>query len=219
MKPLLVSVGALVSTAAFAQAAVDTLERLRSCSALPNPQRLECLERLSRELDQPPSTSAVAPRGKAAADWVVSETTSPVDYSPVAVATATSVAMDGAPLQLSIQCRGGRTDLVIASPMLTRRAEEYAVSYSANDGLPVSLPVAAAPSGSALAAKTDVMRLLNGLPAQGAFALRITARNGAVLEGRYALDSLRAVAERLARPCQWAASTRGSAPENRNRTR
>ena len=74
----------------------------------------------------------------AAANWIVSETTSPLDYTPVAIATAlSSGGPDRAILQLSIQCRGGRTDLVIMGPALIRRGENYVVSYSVNDGPPV----------------------------------------------------------------------------------
>ena len=55
----------------------------------------------------------------AADNWIVSETTSPLDYTPVAIATASSRGgPDGAIMQLSIQCRGGRTELVIGDPPL-----------------------------------------------------------------------------------------------------
>src|SRR5262249_36658864 len=49
---------------------------------------------------------AVPPSDK----WIISETTSPVDYSPVAIAIVSSNdAIWGLPMSLSIQCRGGRT--------------------------------------------------------------------------------------------------------------
>ena len=95
------------------------------------------------------SASAVAP---AADNWIVSETTSPLDYTPVAIATASSRAgPDGATMQLSIQCRGGRTELVIASPAVTRRAEDYVVSYAVNDSQPVVVAVGTAASGTGVA--------------------------------------------------------------------
>ena len=47
--------------------------------------------------------------------WVVSETTSPIDYSPVVIATATARgAPDGSGIKLSIACRGGKTSLVLS---------------------------------------------------------------------------------------------------------
>ena len=125
--------------APLAQGAGDAMEKLRACSLLAHAERLECLDKLSRDIAPPPRpaaspASAVAP---AADNWIVSETTSPVDYTPVAIATASSRGgPDGATMQLSIQCRGGRTDLVIGGPALTRRAEDYVVSYAVNDGQP-----------------------------------------------------------------------------------
>ena len=50
-----------------------------------------------------------APTGETAADnWIVSETTSPLDYTPVIIATASfAVSRANSPaMQLSIQCRG-----------------------------------------------------------------------------------------------------------------
>ena len=58
-----------------------------------------------------------ASTGEAAESWIVSETTSPLDYAPVIIAsTLSSDRANGQATQLSIQCRRGRTDLVIASP-------------------------------------------------------------------------------------------------------
>ena len=44
--------------------------------------------------------------------WVISQTTSPVDYSPIATATTISRKIAGSPeLRLSVRCRGGHTEL------------------------------------------------------------------------------------------------------------
>ena len=112
---------------------------------------------------------------------------------------------DGAPLQLSIQCRGGRTDLVIGGPALTRRAEDYLVSYGVNDGQPVVVAAGPSASGTGVAIKGNVVRLLASLPDRGEVAFRVTTRQGAALEGRYALAGLKIVLGRLAAPCKWPA--------------
>jgi hypothetical protein len=146
-------------------------------------------------------------------NWIVSETTSPVDYTPVAVATASySGGPDGATMQLSIQCRGGRTDLVIGGPALTRRGEDYVVSYGINDGQPVVVATGTSASGTGVAIKGDVVRLLASLPDQGEIAFRVNARQSAALEGRYALAGLKIVLGRLAVPCKWPAAA--GAPRN-----
>jgi hypothetical protein len=200
------------SAGALAQGGSDAMEKLRACSLLAQAQRLECLEKLSRDIAPPPTPRPAASRAPAADNWIVSETTSPLDYTPVAIATASaSDGPDGSPLQLSIQCRGGRTELVISGPALTRRAEDYLVSYGVNDGQPVVVATGTPASGTGVAVRGDVVRLLASLPDRGEVAFRVTTRQGAALEGRYALAGLKVVLERLAVPCKWPAG----APRNR----
>jgi hypothetical protein len=67
-------------------------------------------------------------------------------------------------------------------------------------------------SGTGLAVKGDVVRLLASLPDRGEVAFRVTARQGAALEGRYALASLKNVLNRLAVSCRWPAAA--GAPRN-----
>jgi hypothetical protein len=199
----------LAIAGARAQGAGDAMDKLRACSLLAPAERLDCLDKLSRDIGKAtPSPRAAAPSAPAAAapvdQWIVSETTSPIDYSPVAIATASSnAAPDGTVLQLSIQCRGGRTELVIGGPAVARRVEDYAVSYGVNDGPPVPVVVGAPASGTGVAIKGDVVRLLASLPDRGDIAFRVTARDGATLEGRYALAGLKTLRDRLAVPCKW----------------
>jgi len=205
----------MASATAFAQGAADALEKLRACSLLAPAERLECLDKLSREITPSPrAVASPAPKVAPAADnWIVSETTSPLDYTPVAIATASyGGGPDGAALQLSIQCRGGRTDLVIAGPALTRRGEDYVVSYVVDDGQPVVVAAGTPASGTGVAIKGDVVRLLASLPDRGDIAFRVTARQGPTLEGRYALAGLKIVLDRLAAPCKWPAAA--GAPRN-----
>jgi hypothetical protein len=198
----------LASAGALAQSGGDSMEKLRACLLLAQAERLECLEQLSRDIGPPPPprpaalpTLGVAP---AADNWVVSETTSPLDYTPVAVATASSGGgPDGAAMQLSIQCRGGRTDLVIGGPALTRRGEDYVVSYLVDDGQPVAVATGTPASGTGVAIKGDVVRLLASLPDRGNVSFRLADRQGAAMEGRYALAGLKIVLNRLAAPCKW----------------
>lgn len=187
------------------------MEKLRACSLLPQAERLDCLEKLSRDIapTRPPVTppSPAATTAPAADDWTVSETTSPFDYSPVAVATASASAGPDAAMQLSIQCRGGRTELVIGSPALTRRGDDYVASYAVNDGAPVMLPAGTPASGSGVAIRGDVVRLLASLPERGDVTFRVEARQGgAALQGRYTLSGLKTVRDRLAAPCRWPAA-------------
>jgi hypothetical protein len=204
----------LAGAGALAQDAADAMEKLRACSLLARAERLGCLDKLSHDVSPPPrpaasSTSAVA---AAADNWIVSETTSPLDYTPVAIATASSRAGPDGAMQLSIQCRGGRTDLVIGHPSLTLRAEDYVVSYAVNDSQPAVVAAGTAASGTGVALRGDVVRLLASLPDRGDIAFRVANRQGATLEGRYALAGLKTLLARLAVPCKWPAAA--GAPRN-----
>ena len=194
---------------AFGQGATertgDQMDRLRACSVLASAERLSCLEALSRDI-APSSTSAAAVPQPATEEWIVSQTMSPLDYSPIAIASATAKAgPDDAFLQLSIQCRGGRTELVLVSPSLVPQREDYAVSYTINDTAPVVVPTGASQSGTGLAIRTDVVQLLTSLPERGQIAFRAGPRQGRAVEGRYALPNLKAVVSKLAAPCNWRA--------------
>ena len=123
---------ASVGAGALAQGTGDAVEKLRTCSLLASGERLECLDKLSHDiapLSPARPAASPAPGGAPAADnWIVSETTSPLDYTPVVIATAlSSGGPDGTILQFSIQCRGGRTDLVITGPGLRGRGEDLVV--------------------------------------------------------------------------------------------
>jgi len=201
----------LAGAGALAQDAADAMEKLRTCSLLARAERVACLEKVSRNIGPSPlprPAAAAAPGAAPATDnWLVSETTSPLDYTPVAVATASSGdGPDGATMQLSIQCRGGRTDLAIGGPTLTLRAEGYVISYAVNDGQPVVVAAGTPASGSGVAVRGDVVGLLASLPDRGDITFRVASRQGTTLEGRYALAALKTLLARLAVPCKWPAA-------------
>ena len=218
---LCVAAATLMSGAAVAQSGSEALS---ACSLPSYAERMRCLEKLSGDVSPSPPQVATTPAPTPAPEpapapaptpapgpaatamagkWIVSETRSPIDYSPVAIATASSSAGSDGVLQLSIQCRGGRSEMVIRSAPMMRRAEDHAVSYLVNDSAPVTLPSGLSSSGSGIALKGDVARFLTSLPAEGAIAFRVADRQGATLEGRYDLAGIKALVARLAGPCKW----------------
>lgn len=187
----------LASRLALAQGTTDPMTELRACSLMEREERLECLEALSRNI-------APAPPAQAPDNWIVSETTSPVDYTPIV--TATTFSRGGAndyPMQLSIRCRAGRTELVVAGPTFSRSREDHAIVYRINDNQPVQLAAAAPMSGTGVAFTGDVVRLLQSLPEQGEIAIRLVSRAGTAQEGHFSLGGLKMVRERLAAVCKW----------------
>jgi hypothetical protein len=186
------------SAVAFAQEASDPVAQLRACSLMERDARLECLEKLSRTVAPP---ARAAPAGD---NWIVSETTSPVDYNPIVTATTSSRAgSNGSAMQLSIQCRGGRTELVVAGPAVPRGSADYAISYRINDGQPVQLAAGPPSSGTGAAFTGDVVRLLQSLPEEGDIAVRLATRTGAAQEGHFLLGGLKMVREKVAVACKW----------------
>jgi len=204
---------------AGAQPADETIEKVRVCSVMGEPERRQCLEKIFRDNPLPPSAApAHTPAGTRAADnWIVSETTSPVDYSPVVVATASYSARPAGPaLRLSIECRAGRTDLVIGGATLTRRSDDYSVSYSVSGGKPMPVAVTAAEPGRGLAVKADVVSLLAALPDQGDLIVRVDGPEATALEGRFVLPAMKNVLERLVTPCRWRLPPAARRPETLN---
>jgi hypothetical protein len=183
---------------AFAQGASDPMAHLRACSLMERAERLECLEELSRNIAPP---ARPVPGGD---NWIVSETTSPVDYAPVVTATAASRGgSDGSSMQLSIRCRGGRTELVVAGPAVSRSGQDYAISYRINDDQPVQLAAGSPSFGTGAAFTGDVVRLLQSLPEEGDITVRLSARNGAAQDGHFLLGGLKTVREKVAAACKW----------------
>jgi hypothetical protein len=189
----------IASGIAFAQGADDPMAHLRACSLMERAERLECLDKLARDIAAPDRAA------ESGDNWIISETTSPVNYTPMVTATASSRGgPDGSLMRLAIHCRGGRTELVVSGPAVSRGGADYTISYRVNDGQPVQLPAASPSFGSGAAFTGDVVRLLQSLPEDGGhIAVRITVRSGAAQDGHFLLSGLKLAREKLARACKW----------------
>jgi hypothetical protein len=190
---------AVIGRIASAQAANDPTAPPRACSPMEGADRFECL-------DRPAPTAAPPLRQARAGDgWVISETTSPVDYSPIATATTSSlnVVGDGSRMLLSVRCRGGRTELTVTGPVVTGRGEDHFLSYRVNGGRSVQLAGVAPTFGDGVAFKGDVVALLQSLPAEGELVVRVFDLSGNALDGNFALDGLDALRAKIGATCRW----------------
>jgi hypothetical protein len=195
----------LVASPSVAQVPPDAVDKLRACSALAGLGRVECLDRLASDIGPPrtPTSQRADPESSLVTEWVVSETTSPVDYSPVAVATSVSTG-NATGLAVSIRCRGGRSEfIVLTKPESVRRPEEYVLSYGINGATLVAMPLAVAVTGPGMALKVDPARFVDSLPGDGSLILRLTLAGGVAAAGQYAIGQLKAVAARIAASCHW----------------
>ncbi|WP_245320793.1 hypothetical protein [Bradyrhizobium lablabi] len=156
---------------------------------------LECPDKAS-------PTAAPVHQGASRGDnWIVSQTTSPVDYSPVA--TATTLSQDGAAMKLSIRCRKGRTEMVVAGLGISGHGGDYAISYRVNGGQQVQNAAARPPSGAGIAFGGDIIGLLQSLPDAGNLSVHLAPRTGTALDGTFSLGGWEAVRAKLTIACKW----------------
>jgi len=189
---------AVMSGIASVRGANDPAAQPRACSVVEKAGQLQCLDKLSRE-PAPPLQLALAGDG-----WIVSETTSPVDYSPIATATTSSRKVAGGPaMRLTIRCRSGRTELVVAGPAITGPGDNYFISYRVNGGQSVQLAGAAPAFGDGVAFRGDVVALLKSLPDDGELVVRLLPLSGSELDGIFSLDGLEALRTRIGATCKW----------------
>ena len=189
---------AVMGRIALAQGGEDPMAQLRACSLMERADRLECLDRLSRAV-----TPATHPPSKEDG-WNVSQTRSPVDYSPIATATIPSREVaGGSTMQLSIRCRGGRTEIALAGPAVSGRSDDYAISYRVNGGQSVQIAAAAPAFGAGVAFKADAVSLVQSLPGDGEFDVHLSPHVGPSQDAVFSLAGLEAVRAKIAASCKW----------------
>jgi hypothetical protein len=187
-------VSGIASAVAFAQTN-DPVGQLRACSVMEQGERLKCLDDLSRDL-----APIVRP---AQVDWIVSETTSPVDYTPIVSATTSSRGPDSPSMQLSIFCRNGRTEMVVTGSALPRAGGDYDVTYRINGDQPVRVAAGSPSFGTGVALQGDVMRLIQSFPDDGEIGIHLSTRTAAAVDRSFSLGGLKMVREKIAAACKW----------------
>src|SRR6266852_9694747 len=199
------SVGALavtllssLSQAVCAQAG-DAVDRLKACSQFEGMERLKCVDELLQEV-APDSTQAQGP------NWIISETTSPVDYKPqIAALTMARASSQDAPSSLAIHCRARRTELIISTTRYWKQAPdgEVKVVYRINEEPSVEQRWRAAETGRSLAFPGDVVRFLRSMPDSGQILVKVYAGKTPPYESTFQLVGLDPVRRKIAAACNW----------------
>jgi len=146
------------------------------------------------------------PRKQPDTNWLVSETTSPVDYTPLLTAmTRLPSSVKHAPNTLAIRCRGGRTELLVRTGGTWRvsRAREVQVEYQINDQPSVRLAWAASADGKTAIYKEDPVGLLQSLPEGARLKINVLDGPDPSHEATFPLAGLDAVREKIATACKW----------------
>jgi hypothetical protein len=188
---------AVMNGIALAQGEDDPMAQLRACSLMEGADRLECLDKLSR------AVTPAAPRVTKEDRWVISQTMSPLDYSPIATATISSREdTGGSAMQLSVRCRDGRTEIAVTGAAVSGRGDDYSISYRINGGQPMQ--IAAAPAfGGGVAFRTDASALIQSLPGEGELAVHLSPRVGASRDASFSLVGIERVRAKIAASCKW----------------
>ncbi|MGY3628012.1 TRAP-type uncharacterized transport system substrate-binding protein [Bradyrhizobium sp. USDA 3686] len=131
--------------------------------------------------------------------WIVSETTSPVDYSSIVKATLPS--QGDAAMSLSIRCRGGLTEVLLDGAGLSGRREDYTLSLRINDDPPLQVSTITSVRGVAL--EGDVVRLLQSIPGHSELSVHVSRRTGTSAGAVFALYGIESVRAKLAATCKW----------------
>ena len=187
-----------LSPAVCAQAG-DAVDRLKACSQFEGMERLKCVDELLQEM-APDSAQPQDP------SWIISETTSPVDYRPQITALTTArVSSQGAPSSLAIHCRAQRTELIISTTGSWKQAADGVVKvvYRINEGPPVEQRWKAAETGRSFAFQGDVVRFMRSMPDSGQLLVKVYAGKAPPYESTFRLVGLDPVRRKVAAACNW----------------
>ena len=138
--------------------------------------------------------------------WTVSETTSPVDYSPLVTATilARSETRNAA-TALVARCRGRRTELGLRMEGSPRpsRGGEILVAYQINDLPMVKLRWTASADGKTANYKEDATALLQSFPEGAHLKIVVLDGSGGDSEAAFQLAGWNEIRNKIATACMW----------------
>jgi hypothetical protein len=142
--------------------------------------------------------------------WLISETTSPVDYSPLVTALIRSTSqVKDAPSALTIRCRGRRTELLVHTngTWTATRGHELRVDYQINDQPPFGLQWILSSDGKTATYKDDPVSFLQSLPDGARLKINVADRASFSHEATFQIDGWDVVRNKIGTACKWARTT------------
>ena len=149
--------------------------------------------------------------------WVVSETTSPVDYSPlVAAATRALTSVKDAPTAMTIRCRGKRTELWIHAdgPWPVTRANLLRIESRIDAQPPVQTTWVVSSDRRAALFNGDAVRFLRAMPDRAKLDLSVVDATGTPHQATFDLTGMSVIRRKIGDACQWEPG-REALPERR----
>jgi hypothetical protein len=163
------------------------------------------------------TTSTSTPSGTQGSDWTVSETTSPVDYSPLVTATILAGSeTKNAPTALVVRCRGRRTELGLRmeGSLRASRGGEIMVAYQINDQPMVKLRWTASADGKTANYREDATALLQSFSEDARLKIIVLDGSGRDSEAAFQLAGWNVIRDKIATACMWT-STASKSSERR----
>jgi hypothetical protein len=140
-------------------------------------------------------------------NWFVSETTSPVDYSPLITAAIRSTSSEkDAPNTFTIRCRQLRTDLMVRTEGTWRvsRNNDAQVDFQINDQSSVRLKWTASADGKTASYNDNAVEFLQSLPEGAGLKINVFDGPGLSHDATFQLIGLDAIRKKMAVACKWA---------------
>jgi hypothetical protein len=151
-----------------------------------------------------PAGSSDMPVKSPDTDWVVSETTSPIDYSALITATIRSASsVKDASSSLAIRCRQLHTELFVRTEGSVARGADVQVDYRINEQSLVRSRWAVSADGKTVTYKDDAAGLLRSLPEGALLKINVLDKPGAGHETTFQLTGLDAIRKKIAVACKW----------------
>jgi hypothetical protein len=159
---------------------------------------------------QPSIFPKMVPLRPTGTNWVISETTSPVDYSPLVTALIRSTSqVKDAPSALAVRCRGQHTELLVRADgtWTATRGHELRVDYQVNDQPAVGLQWILSSDGKTATYKDDRVSLLLSLPDGARLKINVADRTSSSHEATFQIDGWDVVRNKIGAACKWARTT------------
>ena len=161
-----------------------------------------------------PAKTADVPVRPTRTNWIVSETTSPIDYSPLVTALVRSTSpVKDAPGTFAVRCRGQHTELLVGTDgtWATTRGHELRIDYQINEQPAVGLPWILSSDGKTATYKEDPVGLLQSLPDDARLKINVADRSSSSHEAMFHLDGWDAVRKKIGTACKWTRVARAAA--------
>lgn len=167
--------------------------------------------------DGSPKTANVPVR-PTGTNWVVSETTSPIDYSPLVTALIRSTSqVKDAPNTLTVRCRGQHTELLAHTDGAwgKTRGNELHVDYQINDQPAVGQQWISSADGKTATYKDDPVRFLQSLPDGARLKINVADKASSSHQAMFQLDGWDAVRKKIGTACKWGRTTDKASTDKR----